>query len=369
MAENPAAPSEAAQSLFVDPTPVYQPALDFIDTQRTQANERYSTNKADIANIFGSLTSVNKESQNRVNEQFTKSIADQQMNLAERTAAARTGMEQTAQSAQAAGMERGGGPAGNFAASPVAVAGERGIADSNAFATIWEGQQRAVNAQTIQNLANAQEGYGFQQVQANQQLQGSLENTLNQLAGQEVGVRQELAQAIVGGQSRVAEAGYNEYLQKQADIAAQNLAATRGRYSVEQAAIDAQNKLDLATINASNRVNSYQANSAGTTQFMRNEGASDKQISEFWASVDSADLSGATNSREAFAAWKNANMTVGTKGRLLSPPSGADQAAARLYFDGLRYDKPEETTSSVDWSKLQNSSSYDPYVAPTAPAQ
>lgn len=219
--------SDTARGLYVDPTPAFQPSLDFIGGQRTQANERYAQNKADIANIFGNLTQVNRESQTRVNEQFTKSIADQQMQTAERVAQARLGQQQTQEAAIRAMDERGGGPMGNLLASPVAVEAERGIGDMNAYQQIWAGQQGAIRGQTEQDLMAAQRGLGYQEVQANQGLQRSLEDVLMGLSGQEAGIRGDLAGAIIGQQSRVREANYNEIMERQAAEAAARIASIR----------------------------------------------------------------------------------------------------------------------------------------------
>ena len=332
--------SDTARGLFQDPTSAFQPSLDFINKQRSAAGERYAQNKADIANIFGNLTQVNRESQNRVNEQFSKSIADQQMATAERVAQARMGQQQTQESAVRAMDERGGGPMGNLLASPVAREAERGIADQNAYQSIWEGQQGAIRAQTEQDLLAANRGLGFQEVLAGQTLQRSLENTLNQLSGQETGIRSELAQAIVGARGQVAQANYNEVLSARAAEEARRLAAVRGAYSVEQAAINAQNKIDLANINAQNRVQNYSADAAGVSQFMRREGADDKTIGRFWATVDSTDYANARNPQEAYDTWLQSNLSG--KARQRSGISEAERIAARMYFDGLRYTGPSE---------------------------
>ncbi len=217
--------SETARGLYQDPTPAFQPTFDFLDRQRVQANERYAQNKADIANIFGTLTQVNQDSQNRVNQQFASSIANQQMATAQRVAEARTGAAQTQQAAIAAADERGGGPMGNLAASPVAIEAERGIANQNALQTLFQGQQGAIQQQTLQDLMAAGRGFGFQQLQANQQLGRSLEDRLMGLAGQEASARTELGQARIAGRGQVAQANYNEIMS--ARQAAAQLAAAR----------------------------------------------------------------------------------------------------------------------------------------------
>lgn len=219
--------SQTARSLYVDPTPAFQAPLNFIEQQRAQANERYAQNKADIANIFGTLTQVNQESQNRVNNQFAQSIANQQLATAQRVAEARAGQQATQQSALRAMDERGGGPMGNLAASPANVAAERGIADINAYQQIFQGQQGAIQQQTQQDLQAALRGLGFQQTEANRGLQRSLEDTLLGLSGQEANIRGELAGAKIAGRQQARQANYQEILQKQANDAAARMAALK----------------------------------------------------------------------------------------------------------------------------------------------
>lgn len=346
---NPLAPSnvndmnvsDTAKGLFVDPTPIYQPSIDFIAQQETRANERYAQNKADIANIFGNLTQVNKESQDRVRQQFEQSIANQQMATAQRIAQARTGAQQTQQAALQAMDERGGGPMGNLMASPAAVASERAIGDIGSYAQIWEGQQGAIQQQTQQDLQAGLRSLGQQEVMANQQLQRSLEDTLNQLTGQRVGVMSELAQAIYGGKSQVAQANYNEKLAEQAAAEARRLASIRGAYDVRQAEIDAQNKLDLALINAQNRVTNYTDDSKGVERYLQDNGVSDP--SAFWGTVDSIDISTVTNANDAYRLWLNSVSSMN--------PSTAVKNAARDWFNSQRYYRPN-MQSVPDYSGL-----------------
>lgn len=329
--------SSDAQSLYVDPTPAFQPSLNFIGQQRDQANERYAQNKADIANIFGQLTTVNQESQARVEKQFTESITNQQMATAQRVAEARLGAQQTQQSALQAMNERGGGPVGNLAASPVAVEAERGIGRQNALQTLFEGQQGAIKQQTIQNLVAAQRGYGQQQLQAQAGLNRSLEDVLLGLSGQEAGIRSNLAAAKIEGQRTVRQANYQEVLQAKADAEARRLAAIRGAYDVQQAQIDAQNKLDLAELNAKNRIVDYPNDSNGISRYLQDQGVTD--TSEFWATVDSVDLTGVTTGTAAYTKWLAENKSKN--------PSQAVKNAARDWFSRLRYDR---TTTAPNYS-------------------
>ena len=330
--------SKDAKSLFVDPTPAFQPVLDFIGQQRTQANERYAQNKADIANIFGNLTQVNRESQDRVQKQFEATIANQQMMTAQRLAQARTGAEQTQQAAIRAMDERGGGPMGNLLGSPAAVASERAIGDIASYAQISEGQQRAIQAQTQQDLQAGLRSLGQQEVQANMQLKRSLEDTLNQLSGQEVGVRSDLAQAIIGGKSQVAQANYNEILAKKAADEARRLAAIRGAYDVRQAEIDAKNKLDMARLEAENRVTNYGDDSLGISRRVKAFGI---DPGRFWATIDDIGATSQFGSgSDAYQAWLRAN----------SRSSVAERDAARDWFNTLRYDKGTGSiTSQLNW--------------------
>ena len=78
----PVTPSRTAESLYVDPTPAFQPAMDFINKQMGAANTRYAANQADIKSIFGNLSTVRAADKQKIQEQFTKSITDQQLSLA-----------------------------------------------------------------------------------------------------------------------------------------------------------------------------------------------------------------------------------------------------------------------------------------------
>lgn len=339
--------SESARGLYVDPTSIYQPSIDFIGQQRVQANERYAQNKADIANLFGNLTQVNKESQERVRNQFATTIADQRIATANRMAQMQAGLTATQQSTMQAASERGGGPEANLAESRTAQETARGVGDVGRYATVWEGMQGAIGQQTQQNLQANLAALGQRSVDANLQLQRSLEDTLNQLSGQEVGVRTDLAEAIFGGKSRVAEANYNEILAKRAANEAARLAAIRGEYDVQQAEIDAATKLEEARINSENRTVNYQENSAGVTQFIRNEGGSDADVGKFWVGIDSTPgLDTAINSQDAFQKWLESNTTTAPRGNQIRPSAG-EIAAARLYFDGLRYSQPDQTMEEI----------------------
>lgn len=203
-----AAQPGTAESLYIDPTSVYKPTLELINKQKAQANQRYATNAADIKNIFGNLSTVGTEDAARIKEQFVNTIAEQQAGLATRTAEARA--NQAAGEAQQAviGAQRGNGPA--MKNDPTAVAREKGIAQSNAYQTIWEALQNANQLQAQTDLTTRTAGYGQQQVDAVSRLKMNLEDVLGQLSGRETETQSQLAQAKLGGQQNVASAKYQE---------------------------------------------------------------------------------------------------------------------------------------------------------------
>ena len=210
-----------AESLYIDPTAAYKPTLDLLNQQKTQANQRYEANAADIKNIFGNLSTVGAADSARIKEQFVNTIAQQQAGLAARTAEARA--NQTAGEAQQAvtAGERGNGPMMNV--DPTATAREQGIAQSNAYQTVWEALQNANQLQAQNDISTRTAGYGQQQVDAVSRLKMNLEDVLSQLSGKQTDVQSQLAQAKIGGQQNVASAKYQE----NQTLAAEGRAAAR----------------------------------------------------------------------------------------------------------------------------------------------
>ena len=206
--------SGGADSLYIDPTPTYQPTLDFLKKQTAAANQRYATNKADIKNIFGNLTTVSEKDAARIEDQFVKSIQEQQAGLAQRTAEVRNQQGTARQAMQAVGAERGGGPVG---AGPTAVdrVAEEGIARSNEYQTTWEALMRANAQQAQENLRNRITGFGQQQASALTALQQNLEARLAEIGGNTAAVQSDIAKAKLAGQQNVADAKYRERLANQ----------------------------------------------------------------------------------------------------------------------------------------------------------
>jgi hypothetical protein len=233
-------PSAEAQSLYVDPTPAYQPAIDYINKQVGAANTRYATNQADIKSIFGTLTTVRAQDRQKIQDQFTQSIADQQMSLANRTAEARAGVAAGTQQLAVTAGERGQGPMPT--STPVQQAAEEGIARSNEYQQTWEALQNVMSQQAQNDVTAAVRGYDYQQASALEQLRNNLEQRLSGLEGQSVDVQGQLAGAKIAGQQGVAQANYGEMQQRKAQEAAIKEAQARSYGQIEAARIEAEAK-------------------------------------------------------------------------------------------------------------------------------
>lgn len=278
-------PSKDAQSLYVDPTPAYAPVLDFLKQQETAAKSRYAENKADVTTIFGALSNVAVQDQARINEQFTKSIAEQQLSLAARTAEARQGAAAGVAASQAAGAERGNGPAMNT--NPVQTAAEEGIARSNAYQTTWEALQNANKDQAVVNTQTRQAGYGQQQVGAIQQLARNLEDRLMEIGGNTAQVQADIAKAKIGAKQTVANANYQERQTAKQQAAAASAAAARAAA-------------------AANKPKTYPRTLAGLTSYISDIAPSEKDAANFMNSLAQAEtdaISGEKTSGQAYQMW------------------------------------------------------------------
>jgi hypothetical protein len=99
-----------------------------------------------------------------------------------------------------------------MAVNPIQTATEEGIGQSNAYQQTWEGLMKANQMQAVQDTATRQTGFGYQQAQAVQDLQNSLEDRLLTLSGNKAQVESDIAQAKYAAQQQVREAKYNEAL-------------------------------------------------------------------------------------------------------------------------------------------------------------
>lgn len=304
-------PSKTAQSLYVDPTPAYSPILDFLKQQEDAAKTRYAENKADIKTIFGALSDVAVKDQARINDQFTKSITQQQMDLAARTAEARTGAAAGVAQAQATGAERGGGPA--MATSPVQTAAEEGIARSNEYQTTWEALQNANKQQAIVDTQSRQAGYGQQEIGAVRQLAQNLEDKLLAIGGNTAQVQSDIAKAKIGAVQNVANANYSEIQAKQA-------AAARAAASAASTAAKAA------------KPKTYSQDITGITKWAKDNSASASDANKFLKSlskVEKVAVKNALTSGQAYTTWLSSKDAAGNK---YSQYPTAYKNKARLFF-------------------------------------
>jgi hypothetical protein len=276
-------PSKDAQSLYVDPTSAYKPVLDFLAQQETAARARYGENKSDIKTIFGALTDVAVQDQARINEQFTQSIAEQQMSLAARTAEARQGAAAGVAASQAAGAERGNGPA--MGVNPLQTASDEGIARSNAYQTTWEALQNANKDQAVVNTQTRQAGYGQQQVGAIQQLARNLEDRLMEIGGNTAQVQADIAKAQIGAKQTVANANYQER-----------------QTSKQQAA--ANYRAQLAAQAKANKPKTYPRTLAGLTSYISDIAPSEKDATNFMNSLAKAETDAIADDRSSGQAYQ-----------------------------------------------------------------
>jgi hypothetical protein len=327
----PITPSAEAQSLYVDPTPAFQPAMDFINKQVGAANTRYAANQADIKSIFGTLTTVRAQDRQKIQDQFTKSIADQQMSLANRTAEARAGVAAGTQQMAVTAGERGQGPMPT--STPVQRAAEEGIARSNEYQQTWEALQNVMSQQAQNDVTAAVRGYDYQQASALEQLRNNLEQRLSGLEGQGVEVQGQLAGARIAGQQAVAQANYGEIQQRQAQEAALREAQIRAS----------------ASSNQELKIPSNQFSSV-LEQTMEGTGVPADDRDGFWSSVYDIDGTAPKDSVSAFNAW---NRKYG------SVASSSLRRFARDYFDNT-YSNPS--------TRLEEGTQTTPFgIQPQAP--
>ena len=295
----PITPSAEAQSLYVDPTPAFQPAIDYINKQVGAANTRYAANQADIKSIFGTLTTVRAQDRQKIQDQFTQSIADQQMSLANRTAEARAGVAAGTQQLAATAAERGQGPMPT--STPVQQAAEEGIARSNEYQQTWEALQNVMSQQAQNDVTAAVRGYDYQQASALEQLRNNLEQRLSGLEGQSVDVQGQLAGAKIAGQQGVAQANYGEIQQRRAQEAAIKEAQARAYGQAEAARIEAEAK--------ANEPKKYSDDIYGWEQRVNDALGSgvSSMISDDIAAVVDGLSPDSRSASQIFQAWKQSN--------------------------------------------------------------
>jgi hypothetical protein len=174
---------------------IYAPVQQMQQTQVGAVNDRYATNSADIKNLFGTLTTLREADKIKLQQQTADVLMQQQSDLASRTAEARMNSQSSAQSAQQASSELGGGPAANTVNALANQATTRGIAQSNNLGTIWQGMQGAQSLNNLQAIQGQQAAYGGKQADMMKQLDLKHSGELLQLQQQQTQIDQQIAQA------------------------------------------------------------------------------------------------------------------------------------------------------------------------------
>lgn len=192
----------------------YAGTSQFLKDQIATANERYAQNKADVSNIFGTLSTIRAADANKIKQQFMDAINASQNAAAARTQQAQQQLAMGQQGAATAGAELGGGPTQMPTDSLTSQAVAQGIADANANQGTWNNLMNLTSAQAQADATNAASGIGLQQAATLQQMQRDYENQLQGLQGQQFSLQDQIAQAVSGVQANQSEMQQENYLQQ-----------------------------------------------------------------------------------------------------------------------------------------------------------
>lgn len=250
---------------YIDPTAAYAPISQMLTQQKSAATLRNQQNAADIKTIFGTLATVRAEDRQKIQQQYATSLQQQQEALAGRTAETRAATAAGQQGAQAAAAELGSGTE-VAPQSLTAQAAEQGIARSNEYQTTWNALQQVMNQQAQNDVLASIRGYDYQQVASLDALRKQLEDTLNNLSGQELQNQSALAGAKLSAQQNAmqTELGIQgAQAQAAADVEAANLASATKLGVAETAA---QARIQAAQIAAAAKKKS----GSGTTKKYEN---------------------------------------------------------------------------------------------------
>jgi hypothetical protein len=239
----------------------YQPVIDVLNQQVITANDRYAKNKADITNIFGKLSSLSATDAARINDQFVKTIADQQAGLAQRTAEVRTQQQTAAQGQAQVGTDRGNGPAGG--PSQVDVTAQQGVNQSNEYQTTWEALMNANKMQAQQDASNANLSYGQQQNTALTGLQRNLEAKLADISGNTASVQSDIAKAKLAANQNLMGLQYQS--QNDAANRANDLAVAQARANATLGAAQIHSNKPSTTKSIQQWTNDVESLGAGTS--------------------------------------------------------------------------------------------------------
>jgi hypothetical protein len=348
-------------------TQAYQPVISQLQTQAAQLQDRYGKNASDISNIFGTLTTVSAADKAKINQQFTQSVQQQQDLLAQRTAQAQLDAQKGTTGAATAASETGSGgmPAPTSSLSGQATA--QGIADSNAYATTWQGLQGVMQNQALSNLDAAAQGYKYQQANATTQNAKNLQDALSANQMQQAQIQSDIAQAKLGAQAKGAEMGQESALaqaknQTALDVAKQQAAGRIGAAQVTagtsraNAATSANAQITAAQIRAGSKANKSTSltNIRDWEKSLRSDGMS------------GADLTNLKNSIAPLEARISARRTVkvGDKlpnGQLATATSKGKASAADVWNAWLK-ENPNASAAYKDAALLAINKGFYKYM-------
>lgn len=200
--------------------------------QIATANERYKQNKADVSNIFGTLSTIRSADANKIKQQFMDAITASQNAAAARTKQAQAQLALGQQGAATAGAELGGGPTQMPTDSLTSQAVAQGIADASAQQGVWDKLMNLTSAQAQADATNAASGIDLQKAAALQQMQRDYQDQLQGLQGQQLSLQDQIAQAMTGVQANQAEMQQENYLQTLKNQGLTDVANIRARASL-----------------------------------------------------------------------------------------------------------------------------------------
>jgi hypothetical protein len=322
----------------------YKPILDFYSQQAQQTQNRYAQNAANLKNIFGALTGLTATDTKRINDQFTSSITKQQADLATRTAEQRAAQTAGETQLAATAAERGNGPA--LGGSATQMATEQGIGQANAIQSNWEGLMGAQQANAITDVTNRGAGYGQQEIAANAQLSQNLQDALSAINGQTAGIDSQIAQAKISRDQAIASNDY-QAAQQAADLA-NRLAVAKTAAGARIGAAQIAASAKKSTSGTAAKKVTYTKDLTGTLKRIANDYG---QASASWLqmSIDNVQSNKvATNPTAAYNLWLKRSKTAFT-----GVPAAQvmdTKAAAKEYFNGLKYPKASSTSSTPGWN-------------------
>lgn len=318
---------------------VYAPLEQKLANNKIALENRYAQNKADIASITGVLTQVAPQDRQRINDQFTASLTQQQEALAGRTAEARKGQVAGQQAAATAAGELGSGgmpvPTDSWTNSAI----NQGISQSNQAQTNWAGLMGAMQQNQLGAVDATQAGYGFQVANALQQIARQRQTGLADIANQGLDLQSQKAGALLGAQAKGAEMAQESALaqaknQSALDVAKQQAAGRMGAAQISAGASRANAALSAGT----SRQNTLDRIAAQGTQGMNTNTLTGWRNAVKASGRTDADIQSMTKmAQKAYdAAYKIANKGTTYRGVSVSGTKTVKPSSSAVYQQWLK---------------------------------